>query len=173
MADAARAEEARQLQKTQALEAAVQKAEAAALEARNRASLEWQREQALKDEARALEAQMQQERQQVAQQVSAGAGEEVTYLKRKKQERERELEQLQQEQTRLKAVLHRHTGPREAQSNLRAEAGVSGTFAAFDNTVSHIVNQLFKSILVRRFFCVHLVVLYGWLFFLLWWMFGV
>mmetsp|Transcript_35465 Transcript_35465/g.101257 ORF Transcript_35465/g.101257 Transcript_35465/m.101257 type:complete len:344 (-) Transcript_35465:272-1303(-) len=96
--------------------------------------------------------------------------EELGRLRRRLQEQQRELTALEQEGGRLRGLLERHAGL-EAQHE--AGPGVpesSQGCSAFDEPVSWFAMLLFKSIFVRRGFCLHLAVLYSWLIFLLWYM---
>jgi len=186
-------EEAQVQQRCQALKLSIADVEAVASKSQEQAVAELQQEQirfqilamrsrlsnwclltqALRSEAVALEEQLLRDKQALAQRETSASIEEVTYLRRKFQEREKEVAQLQQEHNRLQSALHRHAGPAIQQ---REEPGLdsnySGSWGAFDETVSKGVTMLFKSIFVRRLFCGHLFLLYSWLFFLLWWMSG-
>jgi hypothetical protein len=173
IADATRVEEVQVQQRNQALRASIGELEVETSRTRARAAAELRREQALRDDIASLGVQLLREQEAYAQHAASGSSEEVAYLRRKVEEKEKEAGQLQQEQSRLQAALQRHAGPAIHQ---RQEPGLdsdfSGACGAFDETVSRFVTLLFKSICVRRLFCGHLLVLYSWLFFLLWWMSG-
>jgi len=185
IAHAARCQEAQTRERGEALAASAARAMAAASEAQARAQERGSLAEALCAKTAAQEARLEQEPEDAASLAGGGApsgsslgsDEEVAYLKRKIQERQREVNVLQEQKARLHAALQRHAGPEARCSGGRriAEAGLEagdyrGCCGAFDETVSRTVTLLFRSIFVRRVFCVHLFVLYGWLLFLLWWL---
>eukprot|EP00927_Polykrikos_kofoidii_P085153 TRINITY_DN9179_c0_g1_i1.p1 TRINITY_DN9179_c0_g1~~TRINITY_DN9179_c0_g1_i1.p1 ORF type:complete len:420 (+),score=111.85 TRINITY_DN9179_c0_g1_i1:167-1426(+) len=95
--------------------------------------------------------------------------EELSYLRRKVEEREGTLCNLRSKNASLQAALRRHASTEGAHRKKDEDVGDS-LCGKFDETVSWMVMLLFKSILVRRFFIVHLALLYTWLFFILWWL---
>eukprot|EP00747_Dinoflagellata_sp_TGD_P166895 gnl/TRDRNA2_/TRDRNA2_190420_c0_seq1.p1 gnl/TRDRNA2_/TRDRNA2_190420_c0~~gnl/TRDRNA2_/TRDRNA2_190420_c0_seq1.p1 ORF type:complete len:377 (+),score=113.33 gnl/TRDRNA2_/TRDRNA2_190420_c0_seq1:63-1193(+) len=182
IARAARSQELQLRMRNEKLASEVARAEAAAQEARTTAAAEWQKEQAARGEIEELEARLARSLQEcselpagnaaVSDSLSDGRAEELAYLRRKKTDKEQEVKQMQQQQSQLKAALQRHTGFEVSQQAPELEQGSEGDtlLGALDEPVSRGVMMLFKSILVRRLFCVHLCVLYAWVLFLLWWM---
>lgn len=180
MAETAQQEE-RQLQGRHAELAATAEATAAeAARVRSEADAEVQRHQSTVTHVDALQAQLEREKGLA---ISCGVGlpptrdsEELAYLQRKVEEREREVARLQQEKDRLSGMVQRHAGLDVGRAKADAyglDSVGGGSLGALDDTVSKLVTLLFKSILVRRFFTVHLIVLYSWILFLLWWMSGI
>merc|ERR1712232_625451 len=86
--------------------------------------------------------------------------------------KQRELTALRSQNSRLRASLAHHEdreGQKAATSatttNTTLQSGVAKPLDAFDEFADWASMMLFKSLLVRRFFCVHLAVLYSWLLF--------
>jgi len=109
--------------------------------------------------------------------ISVDDGTENKRLQRKVEEKQRELTALRSQNSRLRASLAHHEdleGQKAATSatttNTTLQSGVAKPLDAFDEFADWASMMLFKSLLVRRFFCVHLAVLYSWLLFLLWWL---
>merc|ERR1711972_195777 len=93
--------------------------------------------------------------------VLASVGtEEMRYLRRKVEERQKELDALQQERARLQGMLQRHTDIEAQHGDAGGAFGATetgnGPWKPLDEPMSRLVMLLFKSIFVRRFFCVHL-----------------
>lgn len=179
IAEAAQQEE-RQLRTRNAdLGAAADAAKAETARIRLEAEAEAQRQRKTQTEIADLQAQVDREKGLA---ISSGVGlpaardsEELAYLQRKVEEREREVAHLRQEKGRLSNAVQRHAGLDVGSSKVDKyglDSVVGGRCGALDDTVSKLVTLLFKSILMRRFFTVHLVVLYSWILFLLWWMSG-
>jgi len=99
-------------------------------------------------------------------------GEEVAYLRQKVQEREKEVAALRLGNSRLQASLHHHAGIEAGYRSDPAEGELNEVrcFRPLDDMTSWVATMLFKSVVVRRIFSVHLALLYTWLAFLLWWM---
>eukprot|EP00450_Noctiluca_scintillans_P023315 CAMPEP_0194532662 /NCGR_PEP_ID=MMETSP0253-20130528/70284_1 /TAXON_ID=2966 /ORGANISM="Noctiluca scintillans" /LENGTH=428 /DNA_ID=CAMNT_0039378133 /DNA_START=118 /DNA_END=1405 /DNA_ORIENTATION=- len=95
--------------------------------------------------------------------------EEVTYLRRKVQDNRHNVDDLMRERGRLNAALIRHT-PDTAPGAVPGLDDDRGCWGALDTQVSRMVTLLFKSVFARRLFCVHMLILYNWLVFVLWWM---
>lgn len=171
-ATSARSEEMRLRGRSAELEATIARAESGARQAQERAAASCQKEQALLADTQAIRARMEQEQRRIAGQSSPGASpEEVSYLRRKAEEQQRQMEKLQLERTRLQEALRRHADlPHREAAGAAKDVAVGEQADPFSEMVSWFAMLLFKSVLVRRFFCVHLAVLYSWLLFLLWWM---
>merc|ERR1712039_693963 len=134
-------------------------------------------EQELQASAAAVAAKMERQVQAVRQTSQAsrpdGSGEETSYLHRRLEERKQEVAALMQENTRLHSALQRHTSSdsqHEGSSASSSSSGRRGPCFTLDEPVTRFAMLLFKSNFVRRAFCVHLVILYSWLIFLLWYM---
>eukprot|EP00929_Paragymnodinium_shiwhaense_P056976 TRINITY_DN28511_c0_g1_i1.p1 TRINITY_DN28511_c0_g1~~TRINITY_DN28511_c0_g1_i1.p1 ORF type:complete len:422 (+),score=163.14 TRINITY_DN28511_c0_g1_i1:101-1366(+) len=98
----------------------------------------------------------------------------LAYLNKKVQEEEKQLDALKQENGRLQGALRRHAGleggyrPMTEQRNKGYnDLMEDNTCGSFDEGISWTVMLLFKSILARRFFFVHMAILYSWGFILL------
>lgn len=174
IADATRLQEEQLRRRSEQLEGAVSRAETAAASARNRAADLLQQEVALCGERDAFAARVQQEVEAARRVVQAadGDGDEARYMKRRIQDKEREVCALEVEHSRLHTALQRHAGL-EGGNHIdpgMLEVVERGPCGPFDEIASWVAMQLFKSVLVRRAFCVHLAVLYSWILFLLWWM---
>lgn len=96
--------------------------------------------------------------------------EEVTYLRRQVQEKRHKVDDLMRERGRLNAALVRHTPDTAPSAAVPGLDDDRGCWGALDTQVSRMVTLLFKSVFARRLFCVHMLILYNWLVFVLWWM---
>lgn len=137
----------------------------ATAQARARAALEWEEQQVLKKEIAALEKQT-----PVELHLDDGENAEFAFLAQRLKERELEVASLEQEHSRLDRALQRHTS--HSAAVVTSEDGKSG-WGAIDNTVTAVFTKLFKSVLGRRIFCMHLIVLYSWCFVLLTWVLNI
>lgn len=172
LASSSRLEDTRLQARGAELEAAIARAESNARQAQERAVAAQQQEQALLAEIEAMQARIEQEARTSSHHVVSGASpEEVNHLKRKLADHQRTMDKLQLERTRLQEALRRHADlPHREAAGAGKELAVGGDADPFSEFVSWLAMLLFKSVLVRRFFCVHLGVLYSWILFLLWWM---
>lgn len=177
IADAARLQEAQLRSQNDALAETMAGIEAAAAKSREQAAAALRQEQVVHGETEALKARLDQERcaaLQAAQQAGS-SGEELAYLRKKLQERQQQVAALQLRGSQLQGMLQRHTGLECQHSDTgggvsMSEGGSGGLCRPLDEPASWFAMLLFKSIFVRRAFCVHLALLYSWLFFLLWYM---
>ncbi|CAE8634783.1 unnamed protein product [Polarella glacialis] len=180
LAASARMQESELKMRNHSLATGASRAESAAASSRQQAERHLQEEQRLQSEVAAISAQ-QETRQRAAlmpEEVEEARGsEEVEYWRRKVQEKAQELEALDRERARLRASLQRHAGPASSgfSASGRGPEKVGEALAArgcglLDETVSWFTMGLFKSVLMRRAFCVHLALLYSWILFLLWWL---
>lgn len=180
MAETTHQEETELQQRNAVLATAAEAATVDAARIRSEAEAEAQRHHSTVTQVDALQAQLEREKGLA---ISSGVGlpstresEELAYLQRKVEEREREISRLQQDKDRLSNMVQRHAGLDVGRAKVDVyglDSVVGGRCRALDDTVSKLVTLLFKSILVRRFFTVHLMVLYSWILFLLWWMSGI
>lgn len=175
VADSARIEEVQLQRACDDLAVSARNAEASIDEARASAGVERQRELRLAGELEDLQARVTRERQKVMA-VAGTAGvddSEHERLRWRAEELGKQVAAQRRDRDRLSAALRRHacvedgdgrdtTGPSEEPED--------GFFGPADEFVSRAAMALFKSVLIRRVFCLHLAVLYSWLLFLLWWM---
>lgn len=164
LAASGRAQEVDLIAKNQTMAHSISMAEAAA-----KAS----REKATSLRAELQEAKLSEDLPQVSgslrpEEVEEGLGvEEVEYWRRKVEEKKAEVERATADQQRLRGML------RECAPSLDVGEALATRGCGFlDETISWFALSLFKSALMRRAFCIHLLVLYSWIAFLLWWISG-
>lgn len=171
LATSAKMEETTLLGKISELEATVARAETGVKQAQERAAAARQQEEVLMAEVVAIQARGDQETRIASQSAPGTNPEELNYLRRKLAEHQAQVDKLQLETQRLQDALKRHANlPHKEPAGASKDAAVGSDADPFSEMVSWFSMLLFKSVLVRRFFCVHLVVLYSWMLFLLWWM---
>jgi len=170
MARTARSREVKLHAQNETLATAVSRAEASTTRAREEVAAERRREQEALLEAERADRAEQADRDLHELSPDADASVQTDHLRRKVAEQETRIRAIRTEQARLQAAVQRHAGVETKPNSDVLESVEPNRCRAFDEFVSWVSTLLFRSILVRRFFCIHLVVLYSWLLFLLWYM---
>lgn len=166
LAASGRAQEVDLIAKNQSMAHSISMAEAAAKASREKATSL----RAELQEAKSSEELPQASGSLRPEEVEEGLGvEEVEYWRRKVDEKKAEVERATADQQRLRGTL------RESAPSLDLDVGealATRGCGFLDEAISWFALSLFKSALMRRAFCIHLLVLYSWIAFLLWWISG-
>lgn len=171
IADSARQEDDALRLRAESLEESLGRVQASLKESQERQQAEEKLAQAANGDLQSLEAAYKQKMQWAQQSEISTGNEQISFLRRKATEKKAEVERLQCDKASLLKALQRHRAVGGADSRdverISLVHSRAGMLDAIDKPLADITTILFKSIFVRRVFCVHLVVLYTWVLFLI------